>query len=473
MPEKVIGDEWGKASMDMDFYYDLITEAASYIKILLTAINLAFLLGPYVNRKRDAYVGAMIYGMAVAILYGIPWEMKFWMVYCLGAALSFLYLMGMDKRNGKQKIFLLLSFFVLEYLTHSIVIEEMHLIVQKTDVMEFSASSMGASIATLVLSEVGWVVQRFLFLHVSLRIFHRVYKRKRDNISVGELVCMAIPQIMVLFFKPVESMYYDLYMHCMKEGLIQEYIPPNVYTCLFSITAYLAVLVMVALFQRLREGQEELRQIQLADSQMAEMKVHMRQIEALYEDIRAMRHDMGNHIQAMERLIGENHGTEASSYLRRLKKEWSQAVPDIKTGNPVTDVMIREKKDEAKRRQISFQCDFHFPEKTNVDAFDVGVILSNALNNCLESVNGEHPWIRISSSRTNQLFLITVKNSYVGDLDWDRERGVPLSKKEGEAHGIGMANIQRVARSYLGDMLFEQDENSVTLQVMLQVEDAE
>lgn len=456
--------------MDMDFYYDLIVQTASYAKILLTSINLAFLLGPYVRRKGDACMGAVIYGLAMAILYGVPLEMKFWAAYCAASALSCLYLIARDGRNGKQKIFLYLSFFVLEYLTHSIVIEEMNLIADKTDLMEFSASSMEAAIASLVLSEAGWVLQRFLFLHVSLRIFHRVYKRKRENLSARELACMAIPQIMVLLFKPVESMYYDLYMRCMEKGLIREYIPPNGYICLFSITAYLAVLVMLALFQRLRDGQEELRQIQLADSQMAEMKTHVRQMEALYEEMRAMRHDMGNHIQAMEHLIGDNHGAEASSYLRRLKREWGQTEPGVKTGNPVTDVIIREKMGEARMRQISFQSDFHFPEKTNVDAFDVGVILSNALDNCLESANGEHPWIRITSSRRNQLFIITVKNSFAGDMEWDRERGFPLSMKEGEGHGIGLANIQRVARSYLGDMLFEQSEDSVTLQVMLQVE---
>lgn len=456
--------------MDMDFYYDLITKVASYVKILLTVINLAFLLRPYVKKRSDAYAGAVIYGLVMIILYAIPLEMKFWMAYFVGAALSYLYLMAMDKRNGRQKIFLFLSFFILEYLTHSIVIEEMNLIADQTGLMEFSARSMEAAIATLLLSEAGWLVQRFLFLHVSLRIFHRVYKRKRENLSARELVCMAIPQVMVLFFKPVEYMYYDLYMQCMEEGMIKKYIPANGYICLFSITAYLAVLVMLALFQRLRDGQEELRQMQLADSQMAEMKVHIRQMEALYEDIRAMRHDMGNHIQVMEHLIGENHGTEAASYLRRLKREWGQAVSEVKTGNPVTDVIIREKMREAGRRQISFQCDFHFPEKTNVDAFDVGVILGNALNNCLESVNGVHPWIKISSSRKNQLFLITVKNSYAGDMEWDRERGVPLSMKKGEGHGIGLANIRRVARSYLGDMLFEQGEDCVTLQVMLQVE---
>lgn len=461
----------GFTEMDMDFYYDLITEVAFYIKILLAVINLAFLLVPYVRRKRDAYVGVVIYGLVMVILFKIPLEMKYWMAYCVAAALSFLYLMAKDKRNGRQKIFLFLSFFVLEYLTHSIIIEEMNLIADKTGLMEFSASSMEATIATLVVSEVAWGVQRFLFLHVSLRIFHRVYKRKRENLSARELACMAIPQIMVLFFKPVESMYYDLYMQCMEEGLITKYIPANGYICLFSITAYLAVLVMLALFQRLWDGQEELRQIQLADSQMAEMKTHIRQMEALYQDIRALRHDMGNHIQAMEHLIGENHGTEASSYLRRLKQEWMQAVPEIKTGNPVTDVIIREKMREAERQQISFQCDFHFPEKTNVDAFDVGVMLSNALNNCLESANGEHPWIRISSSRKSHLFLITVRNSYIGDIEWDRERGMPLSRKKGEGHGIGLANIRRVARSYLGDMLLEQDEECVTLQVMLQVED--
>ena len=62
-------------------------------------------------------------------------------------------------------------------------------------------------------------------------------------------------------------------------------------------------------------------------------------------------------------------------------------------------MILLEKKKEAGMRGIRFECDFRYPENTKLDAFDVSVILYNALNNCMESVNGEKPYIRIKTKR--------------------------------------------------------------------------
>ena len=64
----------------------------------------------------------------------------------------------------------------------------------------------------------------------------------------------------------------------------------------------------------------------------------MKGIEKLYGDIRAMRHDMGNHIQMIEQLMGTEDSSEAFAYLGRLKGEWKELTPEIRTGNPVTEM---------------------------------------------------------------------------------------------------------------------------------------
>lgn len=67
-----------------------------------------------------------------------------------------------------------------------------------------------------------------------------------------------------------------------------------------------------------------------------------------------------------------------------------------------------EKLREAKERQIRFLSDFHYPQNTKLNAFDLSVIMNNALNNCMENVSGDDPYISISSFE-NSIFMITIK----------------------------------------------------------------
>lgn len=102
-----------------------------------------------------------------------------------------------------------------------------------------------------------------------------------------------------------------------------------------------------------------------------------------------MRHDMGNHIQMIERLMGADNSSEAFAYLGRLKSEWQELTPEIRTGNPVTDMILLEK--ATKHRCVESGLNVtSVIRKYKAGCFDVCIILYNALNNCMESVNGEN-----------------------------------------------------------------------------------
>lgn len=51
------------------------------------------------------------------------------------------------------------------------------------------------------------------------------------------------------------------------------------------------------------------------------------------------------------------------------------------------------------------------------------------------------------------LFFIEVENDFGGEIIFDSETGLPVSNKEDKKlHGLGMENIQRCAKKYMGDI---------------------
>ena len=238
---------------------------------------------------------------------------------------------------------------------------------------------------------------------------------------------------------------------------------------LYYLISVMAVLAITIIFQNWKTSQEEQAGHELLESQINTIKTHIGEIEKLYGDIRSLRHDMGSHIQMIERLMEMENTAEASEYLGRLKTEWQELTPEIRTGNPVTDMILLEKKKEARMRGIRFECDFRYPENTKLDAFDVSVLLYNALNNCMESINGKNPYIRIQAFRKNSIFMLIISNSFEGRIPINPADGLPYTTKKGDGHGIGLKNMQGVAKKYMGDLSFEQNGNEVTVGIMLQI----
>ncbi len=159
-------------------------------------------------------------------------------------------------------------------------------------------------------------------------------------------------------------------------------------------------------------------------------------------------------------------------YGEELKSALSRITGEIKSGNPVTDVILQELKNEAEKRKIRFQSDFYYPAGTNINAFDVSVILNNALQNAMENAGkGEVPYISILSYHRNNAYMIEISNSFTGNLQWDEERGLPVTSKEKtEGHGYGLSNIRMMARKYSGDIAIDLKNDEFRLSIMLMME---
>ena len=124
---------------------------------------------------------------------------------------------------------------------------------------------------------------------------------------------------------------------------------------------------------------------------------------------------------------------------------------------------------EAERKGILFTSEFHYPEKLQIDVFDISIILNNALANSIEAAEGcENSYISVLSYQRRNVCMIIVENSCKSQPVMDEESGLPVTDKEDQdGHGFGLINMRRVAQKYYGDIDISCDGNSFVLHVML------
>lgn len=400
----------------------MVTSKISVIALLMiTGIYFGKFVCPYIKKKKGAVAVSIVYITIMLVLYMIPPQIDNFSAYLIGVIAAFLAMYVEDRRNIYQKIFLAITFFSIRWLT------------------------------------------------VAIGLINKAYIYKKDEMSVKEMVMLIIPSLVGVTGYGILQYYLMIYERDTGKNLIDTYGFYGALSFLHYLISIVAILVVIVMFQNWKEMQEEQRGQELVLNQISDMKKHIGEVEKLYRDIRSMRHDMGNHIQTLEHLVAHNNMDDATEYLEHLKNEWDEVSPEIKTGSPVIDVILMEKLREAKERQIRFLSDFHYPHNTKLNAFDLSVIMNNALNNCMENVSGDDPYISISSFRKNSIFMITIKNSFGGQLNFG-DSDLPETTKSGREHGMGLNNIRRVARMYMGDISLEQGNEEVILSIMMQVE---
>lgn len=448
----------------------MVTSKISVIALLMiTGIYFGKFVCPYIKKKKGAVAVSIVYITIMLVLYMIPPQIDNFSAYLIGVIAAFLVMYVEDRRNIYQKIFLAITFFSIRWLTVAMATRLDDLVTKALVFRNMSAEKVWLQYGLYVGTRVLDIVLCIAFIAVAIGLINKAYIYKKDEMSVKEMVMLIIPSLVGVTGYGILQYYLMIYERDTGKNLIDTYGFYGALSFLHYLISIVAILVVIVMFQNWKEMQEEQRGQELVLNQISDMKKHIEEVEKLYRDIRSMRHDMGNHIQTLEHLVAHNNMDDATEYLEHLKNEWDEVSPEIKTGSPVIDVILMEKLREAKERQIRFLSDFHYPQNTKLNAFDLSVIMNNALNNCMENVSGDDPYISIYSFRKNSIFMITIKNSFVGHLNFG-DSDLPETTKSGREHGMGLNNIRRVARMYMGDISLEQGNEEVILSIMMQVE---
>ena len=257
------------------------------------------------------------------------------------------------------------------------------------------------------------------------------------------------------------------------------------------------------LFQYFVQYNEESRKRIFLENQVIQTKKEVTEIENIYSDMRGLRHDMQRHINSIllyVRNIAGKNSNEIESYVGKIQETLGKLDFSYHSGNPIIDIIIHQAQQRAKQEGISFcvnfvypkirekrderaeirelttandSCNCHCEERSDVaiqkeadssiDVYDIAVILNNALENAFEAcqtLTGEKT-IYLHSYLKGNLFFIEIENDFANPITFNEDTGLPESHKpDKNNHGIGLTNIQKSAKKYLGDIDIEISSNN-------------
>lgn len=450
---------------EMELYWQFSSDIYFLLNRLLIGYWFYRFARPFMkNKKSSVYAGA-VYFATMQILYMIPSELNNFTVYGSGMLLSFAVMCWKDKRNYRQKIFISTAFFSLRWLSAymtSIISQELYMLLLyhpymiERPVLQFIAYNSTEILHLFLWSGI---------LKVSVSAIIKAYIYKREELTTKEMLMLIMPCL-------AEMIEYGILLYYRNFTKTEDSENSFLYDALaffyYGISIFMIVITTV-LFQNIRARQEEKLQNELLAMQVENVKKHIGQVENLYKNIRSLRHDMANHILMLEKLYTTEKTEEALTYSKDLQMALSQITGAIKSGNPVTDVILQEWKHEAEKKDICFQSEFYYPTDSNINAFDISVILNNALQNAVENTKTDGTgYISVLSWCRKNVYIIEIKNNFSKMLQWDEQNGFPLtSKEQSDGHGYGLGNIHRIAEKYAGDMDIILKDKEFCLSIML------
>lgn len=295
-----------------------------------------------------------------------------------------------------------------------------------------------------------------LFIIMLYALLRRIKRRTPVPSGLLELCYMSlIPAAGILFGQMIAGLLYEI-----KDGqLLQLYERHPVFLAVVPLLALLFYTggYLTILFQQemavLREEQAasfvERRQVQA-------IRARIQEAEQFYSRIRRIRHETRGHLNNIKGMLHNGEYACAEDYILRMDESMGGFELTLRTGNPVTDVIVNDKRQQCEDQGIPFRTDFHYPDSGSFDAFDVGIVLQNLLQNALEAcekVSEGERFISLAGRRKGRFLLIEVKNSFAGDLVWGAD-GLPVTDKKTDVsmHGIGLSSVRRIAEKYMGEM---------------------
>lgn len=312
------------------------------------------------------------------------------------------------------------------------------------------------------IAEVIWnILQNVIILFISYKVLLQIkeYLKQEVTYQKSELIFLMIPSgIGLLLCFMLRSMMFSMKgtdVHTLLDS------HPEMNFCIpcISILCIIMIVLSTRMLRQLMAESKKKVEVSIYQNRIKEMEQHIGDIESLYAGIRGMKHDMKNYIADMDALMKQNtentmNKAAFKQYLSSLQTSVEQLDMKYKTGNPVTDVIIQRYVQLTDKNKIDFSVDFMFPAYMNMDAFDLSIILNNALENAMEAckkVENGKKYIDLTAYRSENMFFVIVQNSFAGKLAKDKQTGRWFTTKTSQnEHGLGLQNIEMCADKYFG-----------------------
>lgn len=216
--------------------------------------------------------------------------------------------------------------------------------------------------------------------------------------------------------------------------------------CLMNVSTYY-------IYEKISESHRQNME-RAAMEQQVEM--YAKQFEIIgqsQENLKALRHDMNNHITLINTYLQNKEYEVASKYAKQFSESIKSIQEYVKTGNISVDSILNYKL-ECIDRDVGCkpEIEVSVPDQSFMSDFDLNTLLGNLLDNAAEALRkAEDKYLSIKLVYTKGALYISIYNSFNGKIRRNNQM-ILSSKDDGGSHGIGLANVERIVNKYDGTM---------------------
>ena len=381
-------------------------------------------------------------------------------------------LLAVSKWIGLEKpsVFLLTLLYFNARISSGLMVQSLYFIVERS--VPYRLEPPEAVFLRAALLVMLFLLSHASMLAVMLYALQLQMRKQKMTLHRRELCYLSlVPTAGILFGQVISRLLVEF-----KDGvLLQLYERHPAFLAVIPVLAllfYAGAYLTIAFQQGMAALREEQATHYMEYQQTQAIRARIHEAEQFYTRIRGLKHEMRGHLTNIKGLAQSGEYASLEDYISKMDESMSGFALTLQTGNPVTDVIVNDIRRQSLDLGIRFQVEFHYPDPGAYDAFDVGIILQNLLQNAVEAcekVGEDERFIVLTGTRKGRFFLIEVKNSFASEVVFGQD-GLPVTTKQEDApmHGIGLANVRREAEKYMGELELRTNQFEFSATVLLQ-----
>lgn len=338
-----------------------------------------------------------------------------------------------------------------------------------------SAFTMGlvaitATLTTLIVAKLSGNQVAFLLSHFSgirvtsicltkllFFVITRIILRIKES---GKLKGM---DVIALVIVPTLS---DLAITLMMYAAIQE---PSIQTIVLYAVGIVLILNIVVYFLFIRLGKAGKIQTEMAllALQNEYLQENAKDIESMYETVRALRHDLKNHLLCILSMAEERDVEGIKQYTGQLLQQQNTVNKLIMfSGNKVLDAIINSKSAAAERAGVRLSAIITTP-LAGVSPEDITIILGNALDNAIRAAkDSKRKAVDIHIQPQGAYSSIVIANDIAHPVLSDNP-ALRTTKNIRYRHGFGIQNMRQAVERNQGLIRFYEQNDRFICDILL------
>lgn len=184
------------------------------------------------------------------------------------------------------------------------------------------------------------------------------------------------------------------------------------------------------------------------------------------EEIRILKHDLKNIFIILHNYAENNEYHKVLSCIEDNMRLLQTSTSLVITGIPEIDIILNSKEELAKNNGIEFSKIISYYGKLN-DPISVAVLISNALDNAIESISLKKPIITFRIENLNSNILITITNYVDHNVLIDNPNLITTKNYDQKSHGFGISSMKLISEKLQGKIIYNQIDDLFILKVLL------